>query len=146
MGSSFSAWAVQWTKVKAHTNWHGDMNQRADALAKECARKALRPLTKASRDFESKRAKDHTMLAGFHIMIAECNEKCFAPSVRDKPMRIFPMPSFVSHFEQARAIQLSCVISRKQCASCPVGTVFAKRICAYFHGMEWDPQALCQFA
>eukprot|EP00438_Fugacium_kawagutii_P013663 Skav213136 [mRNA] locus=scaffold107:376351:402111:+ [translate_table: standard] len=143
--------AVQWTKVRAHTawkqsscadtRWKGAMNDRVDALAKECAHKSLRPHTGATQKFEAKRTRDHAHLVDYHVMIAECNTKCLAASQRDSTCRTATMPVFELPFEASRAFRLSCKLPKKVLAKCPVGGLFAERLCSYFSQLEWDPEA-----
>eukprot|EP00438_Fugacium_kawagutii_P030424 Skav216209 [mRNA] locus=scaffold238:162497:167203:+ [translate_table: standard] len=143
--------AVSWTKVKAHSQWQhdpcptlqwqGKMNAAVDTLARKCAHASLRPYGGARQRFESARKTNLTRLADYHVLLAECSMKSFAASDKARQLRVSAMPTLNTHFEPARAIQLACRLTKKQLATCPLGSEFADRLCKYFHGLRWDPGA-----
>eukprot|EP00438_Fugacium_kawagutii_P007075 Skav214266 [mRNA] locus=scaffold642:431:4159:- [translate_table: standard] len=134
--------AVEWTKVKAHTHWQhqscpvlrwqGKMNEHVDSIAKRCAHRALRPHTGARQAFDNRRKRDRGRIADYHALVAKCNIQVFAQSQKQRDVRVSPMPTLEMHFDPSRAITLSCKLSNETLATCPLGPVFAKRLCDYF--------------
>ena len=138
---------VRFFKVTAHQDpsFLGDpalqfrsrMNNKVDAVAKQCVKSFLRGKLRLMDAEEQAREKDIKMLSNALSMWHELNATTLTKIRKDTTCSGL-MPAFVIPFSPENSAICQCDISDDVCDQCPFGATFARRVRAYFHMLPWD--------
>ena len=136
------------TKVKAHQDitsiadpferWLCFMNNQADSLARKCLHATWKGLVKQVQKRSDQRCQDIEMLREFHLMWNEMNEAAILASKTQVPSFGNVVPIFQVSFDETQAVRVPCCVSADAIGTCRYTAEFAKRVCRYFHDLEWD--------
>ena len=78
------------------------------------------------------------MLREFHMMWNEMNEAAILASKTQVPSFGNVVPIFQVSFDETQAVRVPCCVSADAIGTCRYTAEFAKRVCRYFHDLEWD--------
>eukprot|EP00438_Fugacium_kawagutii_P024655 Skav213934 [mRNA] locus=scaffold2679:137352:142349:+ [translate_table: standard] len=140
--------SVQIQKVKAHANWQqctdvvekwkGQLNDRADRLAKQCEGRGVASRKPAILQFERDRKTTSKFLLQFFNMWHQMNQRCLAAISKSRGDRFVTEPTFAIPANPNASVFLTCSLTEEVLKACPLGEMFGRRLCDYFHGLAWD--------
>eukprot|EP00438_Fugacium_kawagutii_P017560 Skav228548 [mRNA] locus=scaffold1887:556581:561575:- [translate_table: standard] len=141
---------VAFTKVKAHQDisklsdlgeiWKATMNNKVDQLAKTCAKKFGQGSLRARAQFCKDRQHAISMMHDFFLFWGESNAIAVKKLQTQQPVRSGNMPEFQMLIDPLALQVIHCDIPDHVLLTCPYGSVFARRVCQYFDGLQWDFQ------
>eukprot|EP00438_Fugacium_kawagutii_P030177 Skav221651 [mRNA] locus=scaffold1174:334187:337306:- [translate_table: standard] len=125
----------------AYERWRIELNNQVDEIAKQTVLHVLG----RKHGFFVKIDKDHTtngkLLEQFHEMWHQMNQCVLSVMQKKKVQRETALPTFTLPIDESRLVTLNCKLEEGAMQTCPLGSIFAKRIIRYFHGLRWDPDA-----
>ena len=142
--------SIETRKVKAHLQWKSidDPELRWASRANDCADRAAKKsvvsfLGQRFHRFEKKYKEflDNVQsISEFYTLWVEINKECWVKDTR-KPQGCTNDHGPELLHEPTRCHPLHCSVTDSDLNKCQMGYVFAKRVCEYFHGLQWDFEA-----